>query len=206
MKKTLFLSMLLITLISSCTKQPAAAPTDGPSFHQVITTRRSIRQYDATKTISEAEVRQLLTLTQEAPSWANTQSTKYYVALSPEKIEAVQGMIGDFNKRNVQGAPVLMVSTYERGKSGFFNGKATNEIGEGWGAHDNGVSNAFLVLAARSMGFDTLIMGMRDSDALRTLFGIPDTETVMAVIALGYRAAEPNRPKRRPLDEIVSFH
>ena len=206
MKKTLFLSMLLVTLISSCTKQPAAAPPDGPSFHDVITTRRSIRQYDATKTISEAQVRQLLTLTQEAPSWANTQSTKYYVALSPEKIEAVQGMIGDFNKRNVQGAPVLMVSTYERGKSGFFNGKATNEIGEGWGAHDNGVSNAFLVLAARSMGFDTLIMGMRDSDALRTLFGIPDTETVMAVIALGSRAAEPNRPKRRPLDEIVSFH
>ena len=206
MKKIFLLSMLLVAMLSACTSQPAATPTDGPSFHEVITTRRSIRQYDATKTISEAEVRQLLTLTQEAPSWANTQSTKYYVALSPEKIEAVQGMIGDFNKRNVQGAPVLMVSTYERGKSGFFNGKATNEIGEGWGAHDNGVSNAFLVLAARSMGFDTLIMGMRDSDALRTLFDIPDTETVMAVIALGYRAAEPNRPKRRPLDEIVSFH
>ena len=119
MKKTLFLSMLLVTLISSCTKQPAAAPTDGPSFHQVITTRRSIRQYDATKTISEAEVRQLLTLTQEAPSWANTQSTKYYVALSPEKIEAVQGMIGDFNKRNVQGAPVLMVSPMNAASPAF---------------------------------------------------------------------------------------
>ena len=206
MKKTLFLSMLLVTLISSCTQQPAAAPTDGPSFHQVITTRRSIRQYDATKTISEAEVRQLITLTQEAPSWANGQPTKYYVAMTPEKVAAVQELVGDFNKRNVQGAPVLMVSTYERGKSGFFNGKATNEIGEGWGAHDNGVSNAFLVLAARSMGFDTLIMGMRDSDALRTLFGIPESETIMAVISLGYRAGEPNRPERRPLDEIVKFY
>ena len=206
MKKTLFLSLLLVALISSCTGNPSAAPSDGPSFHEVITTRRSIRQYDATKTISEAEVRQLLTLAQEAPSWANTQASKYYVAITPEKVAAVQGMIGDFNKRNVQGAPVLIVSTFERGKSGHFNGKSTNEIGDGWGAYDNGLSNAFFVLSARSMGFDTLIMGMRDSDALRALFGIPDNETVMSVIALGYRASEPKRPRRRPLDEIVSFH
>ena len=205
MKKILLLSILLVQLMSACTSQPVT-PMEGPSFHDVVTTRRSIRKYDTTKTISEAEVRQLLTLTQDAPSWANTQTTKYYVAMSPEKVEAVQGMIGDFNKRNVQGAPVLMVSTYERGKSGYFNGKATNEISDGWGAHDNGLSNGYLVLIARSMGFDTLIMGMRDSDSLRTLFQIPENETIMAVIALGYRAAEPNRPKRRPLDEIVSFY
>ena len=55
------------------------------------------------------------------------------------------------------------------------------------------------------MGFDTLIMGMRDSDALRSAFGIPDSETVMAVISLGYRAAEPSRPDRRPLEDIVKF-
>ena len=205
MKKIFLLGILLVQLMSACTSQPVD-PTEGPSFHDVVTTRRSIRQYDATKTISEAEVRQLLTLTQDAPSWANTQTARYYVAMSPEKVEAVQGMIGDFNKRNVQGTPVLMVSTYERGKSGYFNGNATNEIGDGWGAYDNGLSNGYLVLIARSMGFDTLIMGMRDSDALRTLFQIPENETIMSVIALGYRAAEPNRPKRRPLDEIVSFY
>jgi nitroreductase len=49
-------------------------------------------------------------------------------------------------------------------------------------------------------------MGMRDADALRTLFSIPESETIMAVIALGYRAGEPNRPGRRNLDEIVKFY
>jgi hypothetical protein len=34
---------------------------------------------------------------------------------------------------------------------------------------------------------------------------IPESETVMAVIALGYRDAEPNRPERRNLDEILKF-
>ena len=61
------------------------------------------------------------------------------------------------------------------------------------------------ILQARAMGFDTLIMGMRDADALRRLFAIPETETVMAVIALGYRDAEPSRPEHRPLEEIAKF-
>ena len=55
------------------------------------------------------------------------------------------------------------------------------------------------------MGFDTLIMGMRDASALRTLFQIPAEEMVTAVIALGYRAEEPSQPKHRDLDEIAKF-
>jgi len=121
-----------------------------------------------------------------------------------EKRTALLEMIGG-NKDRVSDAPVLIVSTFENGKSGFFRGVATNEIGDGWGAYDNGLSNAYLILKARAMGFDTLIMGMRDSDAIRACLGIPEDETVMAVIALGYRAQEPSRPQRRPLEDIVRF-
>ena len=174
------------------------------SFDEVLTTRRSVRSYDATKKISEAEVRELLKATQEAPSWANQQPSKYYVAIGEEKLKAAMEMIGA-NKDRVADAPVLIVSTFERGKSGYFQGQATNEVGEGWGAYDNGLSNCYLILKARAMGFDTLIMGMRDADQLRALFDIPEDETVMAVIALGYRAEEPTHPDRRDLDDIVKF-
>jgi nitroreductase len=186
-------------------KKESAASSSSPSFDEVLTSRRSVRSYDATKRISEVEVRTLLTAVQDAPSWANQQPTKYYVAISPEKIAAVQNLVGA-NKERIAAAPVLIVSTYERGKSGFFQGQATNEIGDGWGAYDNGLSNCYLILQARAMGFDTLIMGMRDSDGLRQLFNIPESETVMAVISLGYRDSEPTRPDRRPLDEIVKFY
>ena len=180
------------------------ATSTNPSFDEVITSRRSVRKYDATKKISEAEVRDLIKAVQDAPSWANQQPTKYYVAISPEKLAAVQDMVGG-NKERIKDAPVLIVSTYERGKSGFFQGEQSNEVGDGWGAYDNGLSNCYLVLKARAMGFDTLIMGMRDADKLRELFSIPENETVMAVISLGYRAEEPNRPERKNLDEIVKF-
>ena len=206
MKKCLFISAVVMLLgLTACNKQQSALETtQGPAFDEVLMTRRSIRSYDATKTISKEEVRQLLAAVQEAPSWANQQPTKYYVAISPEKLEAAQNAIYG-NKERVAGAPVLIVSTYERGKSGFFRGQPTNEIGDGWGAYDNGLSNCYLVLKARAMGFDTLIMGMRDGDALRSIFNIPAEETVMAVISLGYRDQEPNQPEHRPLDEVVKF-
>lgn len=205
MKKLLFLSVILSSMLAACTSEPTSTAT-GVTFQEVVTTRRSIRNYDATKSISEAEVRQLLTTTQEAPSWTNGQPTKYYVAITPEKVQAVKDLLPAFNQRNVEGAPVLMVSTYEKNKSGFSQGQPANEIGNGWGAYDNGVSNAYLVLTARAMGFDTLIMGMRDYQGLRELFNIPESETIMAAIALGYRAGEPKRPNRRNLDEMVKFY
>ena len=203
MKKNLLLSALMVLLaFTGCTE--SKKESTAPSFDEVLKTRRSVRSYDATKTISEEEVRKLLTATQEAPSWANQQPTKYYVAMSKEKLDAVKELVGR-NKQNIADAPVVIVSTFERGKSGFFDGKPTNEIGEGWGAYDNGLSNAYLILQARAMGFDTLIMGMRDADALRSLFDIPSNEEIMAVISLGYRAQEPSRPERRQLNEIVKF-
>lgn len=201
MKRILFLPALVALFVL-----PAfAQEKQSPSFDEVLNTRRSIRSYDATKTISEQEVRTLMEAVQEAPSWANQQPSKYYVAMTPEKIAAVQELIGG-NKRNVQGAPVLIVSTFERGKSGFFQGNPANEVGDGWGAYDNGLSNCYLILQARAMGFDTLIMGMRDADKLRSLFNIPENEAVMAVIALGYRKNQPVQPRHKQLDDVVKFY
>jgi nitroreductase len=198
--------IVLLTALSALFVLPGVAQEkQSPSFDEVLTSRRSIRSYDATKKITEQEVRTLMAAVQEAPSWANQQPSKYYVAISPEKLAAVKELIGG-NKRNVQDAPVLIVSTYERGKSGFFRGNPANEVGDGWGAYDNGLSNCYLILQARAMGFDTLIMGMRESDKLRELFAIPENEAVMAVISLGYRAAEPVQPRHRPLDDVVKFY
>lgn len=185
--------------------QAAWRALSSPSFDEILKTRRSVRSYDPTKKISEAEVRELIRAAQNAPSWANQQPTRYYVAISPEKVKAVQELVGA-NKERIENAPVLIVSTFVRGRSGFFRGQQTNEVGDAWGAHDNGLINSYLILKARAMGFDTLIMGMRDADKLRALFQIPENETVMAVIALGYRAEEPQEPRHRDLDEIVHFY
>ena len=202
MKKRLFIQIACAAmLLCSCGgNQPTVQ-----SFDDIVASRRSIRDYDASKKISQEEVMDLIKCAQEAPSWANQQPSKYYVAMSEDKVNAIKDMIGDGNKRNTAGAPVMIVSTYVKARSGFFRGNPANEIGDGWGAYDNGLSNAYFILKARERGFDTLIMGMRDSDELRKLLAIPDDECIMAVISLGYRASDPNRPDRKPVNEIVKF-
>jgi len=199
-KLAILIASAAVILLAGCTGGSSA-----PTIDEVFQTRRSVRAYEPGKVISEAEIRDLVSAAQNAPSWANQQPSKYYVALSQEKHDAVLEMVGG-NKDRVVNASAFLVSTFETAKSGFFRGQQVDPIGDGWGAYDNGLSNAYLVLKARAMGFDTLIMGMRDPEALRALFGIPENETIMAVIALGYRAEEPNVPVHRPLDEIVKFY
>lgn len=196
----LFSALAALFVLQGCSTSENAAP----SFDEVYLSRRSIRTYDPDKTISKAELQELFKAAQNAPSWANFQPSKYYIALSKEMHDAVAEHLGA-NRDRAKNAPVLMVSTFEKGKSGFFQGQQTNELADEWGAHDNGLSDAYLILKARAMGFDTLIMGMRDSDGLRQVLGIPENETIMAVIALGYRAEDPREPAHKPLDEFIKF-
>ena len=203
MKKVMFFQIACAALVLCACGGGSQPSVQG--FDDVVASRRSIRDYDASRSISQEEVMELIKCAQEAPSWANQQPSKYYVAMTPEKVAAVKELVGDGNKRNTAGAPVMIVSTYIKGRSGFFRSNPANEIGDGWGAYDNGLSNAYFILKARERGFDTLIMGMRDSDELRKLFAIPDDECIMAVISLGYRASDPNRPDRKSVSEVVKF-
>ncbi|MBQ8021895.1 MAG: nitroreductase family protein [Bacteroidales bacterium] len=188
-------------LFPAC-QAPQTAQT--PSFDEIVASRRSIRKYDPARTVSEADVRTLIATALEAPSWANVEATRYYVILESGKLAQAKQMLGG-NLRNVEDAPALIVTTWVKGQSGFFRGEATNEVGEGWGTYDAGLSNAYLILKAREMGMDTLIMGMRDAEALRTLLDIPQEEEVLAVLSLGYRVEDPSRPNRKSVDEVARF-
>ena len=77
--------LAFLLFFAGCKQQAETPNAAGPSFEEVLTTRRSVRSYDPTKKISEAEVRTLLAAAQEAPSWANQEPTKYYVAIGDEK-------------------------------------------------------------------------------------------------------------------------
>ncbi len=140
MRKYLLITIALLAVLS-CGQENKDVST-AVSFDDVLATRRSIRDFDSSKEVTEAQVREILTAAQDAPSWTNSQPSRYYVAISPDKADAVRELIGERNKQSTAGAPVFIVSTYVRGLSGFFRGEKFNEIGDGWGAYDNGLSNS----------------------------------------------------------------
>ena len=81
-----------------------------------------------------------------------------------------------------------------------------NEVGNGWGAYDLGLHDAYLILAAKDAGYDTLIMGLRDAEKIRTILSIPEEEEILSVIAIGKRGEEPALRPRKPLEEIVKIY
>ena len=126
------------------------------------------------------------------------------LAESPEALEKARQALPSFNQ-NSSASAALVVTTFVRDTVGFTQGQPDNEVGNGWGAYDLGLHDAYLVLAAADMGYDTLIMGLRDADALRKVLEIPENEQVMSVIAVGRRAKEPVTKPRKPLEETARF-
>ena len=66
--------------------------------------------------------------------------------------------------------------------------------------------NAYLLLATKNAGFDTLIMGLRDVKKIREILAIPENEEVLSVISIGRRGEEPTFRPRKELNEIVKFY
>lgn len=48
-------------------------------------------------------------------------------------------------------------------------------------------------------------MGIRDAEKIHEMLQIPETEQVVAVIAVGYRDIDPEKPKRKTPEEHSDF-
>lgn len=171
---------------------------------ECIEGRRSIRRYQD-KPVSREVIKQLIEAAILAPSWKNSQVSRYYVADGENKKEFLD-CLAEFNQRNIKDAPVVIVSTVVKGRSGFErDGSYTTHLKDGFQYFDNGLQVQNLCLKAYELGLGTLIMGIYHNDKIRAFFNIPETEEVVAVIGVGYPDIEPDTPMRKTVDEIVTF-
>ena len=179
---------------------------DPMELQTVLEKRRSIRKYQQ-KPVETDTIRSLIEAAILAPSWKNSQVTRYYVAQSQEALQKVREALPEFNCNNTKDAPVLIVSTIVRGRSGYnADGTASNELEDGWGCYALSQSNMNLLLKAAELGLGTLVMGIRDAGKLKEAFDIPEEETVVSVIGVGYPDIDPEMPKRKSVDEIAKFY
>ena len=176
-------------------------------FQELIEKRRSIRKYSTDSKVSRDDILTVIKAAQEAPSWKNSQTGRYYCILSEDMTERFrEECLPELNRTKSQNA-ALIVTTFVRDRAGFQkDGSPDNELGNGWGCYDLGLQNENLILKAAELGYSTLIMGIRDADNIRKLLDIPQEEIIVAVIAVGKAAEEPARPKRREIEEIVRFY
>ncbi len=174
-------------------------------LQEALQQRRSIRKY-LKKPVEHKDIEKIIEAAILAPSWKNSQVTRYYVIESQDMLEKVKATLPDFNYNNVKDAPVLIVTTIVVNRSGYNrDGTSSNELGNGWGYYDCGLHNMNLLLKATELGLSTLVMGIRDANAISELLQIPENQSVVSVIALGYGDIEPTMPQRKTVAEITKF-
>lgn len=172
-------------------------------LQKCLETRKSIRKYKDTP-VSKEMIQEVIKAAQLAPSWKNTQVSRYYVATGDAKKEFAEKCLPTFNRNNTENAPVLMVTTVVDGLSGYTQ-QGDTHLKHGFACFDNGLQVANLCLKATELGLGTLIIGIYKEAAIREFFNIPENEIVVAVLSLGYPDIDPDAKPRKAVEEIVTF-
>jgi len=177
-------------------------------FTEVIKNRRSIRKY-TDQPVTREDLEKIIDLTRFAPSWKNSQTSRFYAILTPElKNQIAEEGTCDFskNKLNIQSAPALVIQTTVNQIAGYEkDGTFTTSKGTHWQSFDAGIACQTFCLNAHNMGFGTLIMGIFDEEKIRNIISLPENESISSLIAIGCPAENPNAPKRKELGEIMQI-
>ena len=172
-------------------------------FSELIEARRSVRKY-AKAEISRDEMAKIVEEALNAPSWKNTETTRYYAAIGDDAKAKIWGdALPSFNAASSANAAALVAVTFVPGESGYMGDTPADELGEMWGAYDCGLASSYFVLAAKNHGWDTLIMGIRDTAKVKSILGIPEKEVLMSVIAVGKSAQPYFKNPRKPVAEVL---
>ncbi len=179
-----------------------------PLIHELLARRHSPRAIDPDRRISKLALCTLLEAARVAPSCFNEQPWRFLV-FDGDDAEALERARGCLTEGNAWArlAPVLIltVAAERWSRDGSPNR---------WAEHDVGLASENLALQATSLGFAVHLMAGFDEARARTLFGIPEGFTPMAMIAVGYPGNPEDLPPklrereraprpRKPIEEIT---
>lgn len=175
---------------------------------QCIETRRSIRKFTNQKPEREL-LEKVVKEAAFAPSWKNTQVTRYSVVENTDIKEQIakEGVLGfQYNANIIEGAPDLVVVSMVHGRSGFErDGSFSTSKEDRWEVFDAGIATQTFCLAAHEYGLGTVIMGIFDEEKIAEIVKLPEGEKVAAIIAIGYSAENPAAPKRKEVADLLRF-
>ncbi|KAF0821099.1 MULTISPECIES: nitroreductase family protein [unclassified Cytobacillus] len=202
-------------------------------FKEIITGRRSIRNYDPTVKISREEMAEILEEASLAPSSVNLQPWRFVVIDSKEGKETL-APLAKFNQRQV-GTSAAVIAVFVDMKSevfieeiydtavekgympaevrdqqvpsikGYFE-NMTFEQKKEMNLIDAGLVSMQLMLAARAHGYDTNPIGGYEKDRIAEAFDL-DKERYYPVmlISIGKAADKGYKSVRLPVEEITEW-
>ena len=174
---------------------------------ECIKGRRSIREF-TDESVSKELLESIIDEARFAPSWKNTQIARYVALTGDSKAKladtAFEAWVG--NKNIINNAPVAIVLTYVRKRSGFErDGSFSTKKEDRWENFDCGIAAEAFCLSAYEKGLGTVILGIFDEDEVAKVINLPEDRGVAAIIALGHPAVDPAAPKRKEVADLISY-
>ena len=174
---------------------------------ECIKNRRSIREFNSRPVTNEV-LESITETARFAPSWKNTQISRY-VALTGNAKAKLADVAFDAWKGNaniVNNAPMVIVQTYVKNRSGFErDGSFSTSKEDRWQNFDCGIAAEAFCLAAYEKGLGTVILGIFDEKKVAEAIGLSDDLGVACIIPMGYTDLKPEAPKRKEVSDLVSY-
>ncbi|MCR5639169.1 MAG: nitroreductase family protein [Lachnospiraceae bacterium] len=174
---------------------------------EAIKTRRSIRRF-SNEQVTADKLKEVVELAAMAPSWKNTQTTRYIAILDRKVIDeiATEAVLGfEYNTNTITHSPALVVVTTINGRSGYErDGSFTTSKETHWQSFDAGIATQTFCLAAHGLGLGSCIMGIFDEAKVKEIAKVPEGQSVSALIVVGYPEAEVDTPPRKDVDTLLS--
>lgn len=181
---------------------------------QAIETRRSVKAFDSTHQMTQAEIDQLLSLAMLSPTAFNIQHWRFVVVSDPVLRHQIRAV--SWNQAQVQEASLLIVITadlqawakqperYWRHAPKVVADQLVPTIGHFYTDNEMmqrdeamrscGMAAMTIMLAAKGMGYDTCPMDGFDFNAVAKLLNLPEDHTPAMFVAVG-KALKPARPR-----------
>lgn len=175
--------------------------------NECIRGRRSIRQFKDTP-VSREVLENFVETASYAPSWKHTQITRYIAVEGSLKDRIADECTSAYAKNGeiIKNAPLLVAVTFIKNRSGFErDGSFSTPKEGGWQMFDAGIATEAFCLAAYEQGLGTVILGIFDEAKAASLLDIPEDRELVALIPVGYPAEEPVAPRRKPVEELLSY-
>ncbi|MBR5992945.1 MAG: nitroreductase family protein [Lachnospiraceae bacterium] len=174
---------------------------------ECIKGRRSVREFKDTP-VSKEVLESVIDTARFAPSWKNTQISRYVALTGDSKKALADTAFGAWigNANIVNNAPMVIVQTFVKNRSGFErDGSFSTSKEDRWQNYDCGIAAEAFCLAAYEKGLGSVIMGIFDEDKVAKVLNLSDDQGVAAIIAIGYPVADATAPKRKEVADLLTY-
>lgn len=172
---------------------------------ECIKARRSVREFTG-EPVSHELLEEIIDVARFAPSWKNTQISRYVALEGDVKAKVATECVGEWNANIINKAPMLIVQTFVKNRSGFErDGSFTTSKEDRWQNFDAGIAAEAFCLAAYEKGLGTVILGMFDENKVAAALSLPEELGVASLIVIGHPAVSPEAPKRKEVSDLLSY-